>query len=225
MNQAIAKKMLPFVGAPWVTPLVKAFDKFYKHVIPKLKEELEAGTKVFPSQPSIFRAFKETPYELVRVVILGLDPYHNAGAATGLAFDNPKNQKPSPSLRNILKEIESDTGSPSLAETNSVSYLEHLPPQGVLLLNTALTVREGEPTSHLDIWKDFTEEVIESLNQKQDLIWVLWGKKAAAFKSKISPNHTIIETAHPSPFSNHLFKGCKCFSKVNLHLNGEKIIW
>ena len=216
------RNMKPYVGDSWVWPLNKAFDVFKKDIIPFIMAE-EETKKIYPITHSIFRAFKEVPFEDVRVVILGMDPYHN-GSATGIAFDNPRNGKISPSLRNIFKEIEEDTGKPSMGFDNSVSFLEHLPPQGVLLLNTALTVEQGKPESHLEVWREFTSEVINTLNKKDKLVWLLWGKKAQRFKSKINAKHIIIESAHPSPFSYRLFKGCKCFTQVNDKLT-KPIIW
>jgi len=216
------RNMSPLTGESWVWPLGEAFDVFKKDIIPFIVEE-EKTKIIYPATHTVFRAFKEIPFEDVRVVILGMDPYHD-GSATGIAFDNPKNGKISPSLRNILKEIEEDTGKPSIGFDNSSSYLEHLPSQGVLLLNTALTVEKGNPGSHLDTWKSFTYNVIKALSKKEKLIWVLWGKKAQKFKPNINPKHIIIESAHPSPFSYRLFKGCKCFTQVNDKL-AKPIIW
>jgi uracil-DNA glycosylase len=148
-------------------------------------------------------------------------PYHNPGSATGLAFDNPKSQKPSPSLRNILNELERDTGAPSKALSNATSYLEHLPSQGVLLLNTALSVERENPGSHVDMWRPFTEELVCQINARlSHVVWVLWGEKAKKYKKSITnPTHKIVEGAHPSPFSAHSgFFGGKFFTTVNTHL-------
>lgn len=214
--------MSPLVGPTWVFPLGKAFDVLKQYIIPILEEESKTK-KIYPLPHTIFRAFKEVAFEDVRVVILGMDPYHD-GSATGIAFDNPKDKKVSPSLRNILKEIEEDTGKPSMGHMNASSYLEHLPSQGVLLLNAALTVEEKKPESHLKLWEDFTRETIEAINKKPKIIWLLWGKKAQKFKKYINTNHIIVESAHPSPFSYKLFKGCKCFTKVNDYLR-KPISW
>jgi uracil-DNA glycosylase len=214
------------VHSSWLTNASQAFDKFKLAVVPTLNEE--AKTKVvFPAVHNIFRALKEVPFDRVRVVIIGQDPYHDAGSATGLAFDNPKSQKPSPSLRNILREIASDTGTPSKANENNLSYMEHLPGQGVLLLNSAFTVEEGKPGSHLAIWEPFFKELLTSLNKSHTpIVWVLWGKKAQAHKSLITnPKHHVMEGVHPSPFSaRNGFFGGRFFTRINSLLNNA-IVW
>ena len=215
------------VGESWIWPLGKSFDYFKDTIVPYLEAEIKKVAQYRNSPPSkkqllppthnIFRVLKEIPFENVRVVILAQDPYHNIGAATGLCFDNPKSQKPSPSLSNILKEIEADLGTPSQAFDNVSSYLEHLPSQGVLLLNAALTVERENPGSHLKLWKPFTEELIHQINTRlPNVVWVLWGKPAQKFEKLITnKTHKIVKGAHPSPFSFSAFKGQKFFSKVN----------
>lgn len=225
----------PFVAEDWLFPLDKAFNIFKGVIAPELQGQKDSGITIFPAEPNVFRAFKETPFSEVRVVIIGQDPYHNTvqsktvkdlkvPSAVGLCFDNPKTQLPSPSLRNILKEIENDTSVPSLAEINSLSYLEHLPSQGVLLLNAALTVKQGLPESHLALWRDFTAEVIKALNKKEKLVWILWGNKAKAFKPDINSKHVIIEGAHPSPYSYNAYKDGKYFTRANKSLS-KPITW
>jgi len=209
------QNLTALVGESWIWPLGKAFDLLKEKIIPYLKARKSEDIIIFPMESNILRAFKEVPFDSVQVVILGQDPYHD-GSATGLAFDNSVAKKPSPSLRNILKEVAEDTGEKPTPKV--LSYLEHLPTQGVLLLNTALTVEKGSPESHLELWQEFTQEVIKALNAKQKLVWVLWGAKAQKFSKNINPNHTIVAAAHPSPFSYHKFKGCKCFTEVNKHL-------
>lgn len=172
------------------------------------------------------RAFRECPWDELKLVILGQDPYHD-GSATGLCFDNLKGGKISPSLRNILKKIENETGSrrPYL---NSRSYLEHLPPQGVLLLNTALTVRKAKANSHSHLWEDFTNKVIENLNSKDNLVWILWGNPAKKYKTLINENHYIIEGAHPSPLARGKFFLSDYFNTANNYLDSKnlgKINW
>ena len=213
-----------YTGETWVWPLQRAFDVFTNEVAPALKTRKEQET-VFPADSFVLRAFKEVPYEKVKVVILGQDPYHTSGYATGLAFDVPKGQM-SPSLRNILKEIEADVGS-SKSVDNLLSHFEHLPPQGVLLLNSALTVQEGKPGSHSKIWKGFIEEVIKAIQRRDNIVWILWGNHAKSFIPLITnETHKIVRGAHPSPFSYHLFKGKKYFSQTNLLLKeGDKIKW
>lgn len=216
------------VGESWIWPLGKAFDHFKSVIVPFLEEEnlktatykeVETTKQIFPATHNIFRAFKEVPFDCVRVVIIGQDPYHDVGSATGLAFDNPKTQKPSPSLRNILTEIEADTGTPSLAFTNVGSYLEHLPSQGVMLLNAALTVAREMPGSHSGIWKPFMQEVIFQMNARlSNVVWVLWGNNAKKYKKLITnPSHRIIEGAHPSPFAYAKFKDNNFFTKINTY--------
>lgn len=218
------QSLKPFVAEDWLFPADQAFRIFRDNIAPELKTQKDSGITIFPSESNIFRAFKETPFSEVRVVICGQDPYHDPGSAVGLCFDNPKSQKPSPSLRNILREIENDTGKPSLASTNSLSYLEHLPSQGVLLLNAALTVKQGTAGSHHTLWRNFTPEIIKALNKKPEIVWVLWGNDAKKFKGQINSKHIIIEGGHPSPFSIKSFKGGKYFTQVNHHLK-TKINW
>ena len=210
----------------WLIHSSKAFDYFKSSVVPYLNKVAETEV-VFPAVHNIFRSLKELPYENVRVVILAQDPYHDFGSAIGLAFDNPKSRKPSPSLRNILREIESDTKTPSISGENQLSYLEHLPSQGVLLLNTALTVEKGKPGSHLAIWDPFSKELITSLNKSNSsIVWVLWGKKAQTHKTLITNSkHHIITGAHPSPFSARAgFFGGKFFTQINSFLK-QPIKW
>lgn len=214
------------VHSSWLTNASKAFDHFKTDVVPYLNKLAETEV-IFPAVHNIFRSLKELPFDKVRVVILAQDPYHDPGSAIGLAFDNPKSRKPSPSLRNILREIESDTQTPSKSSENNLSYLEHLPSQGVLLLNTALTVEKGKPGSHLSIWDPFSKELITSLNKSDSpIVWVLWGKKAQIHKPLItSKKHHIITGAHPSPFSARAgFFGGKFFTQINSFLK-QPIKW
>ncbi len=217
------KVYTPYVGETWIWPLQQAFDIFTDEVAPALKIRKTTET-VFPADQFVLRAFKETPYNEVRVVILGQDPYHTAGYATGLCFDTPKGKMP-PSLRNIIKEIKADVGS-FAGENNLLSHFEHLPEQGVLLLNSALTVPEGKPGDHSSIWKGFIEEVVKSLQKRNDIVWILWGKHAESFIPQITNGtHRIVKGAHPSPFAFHLFKDKKYFSQTNALIKGDKIIW
>lgn len=202
------------IDQSYCIPLSKAFDVLKKDVIPQLKVELAQNKVLYPEEANILRVFKDTPYQDIRVVVWGQDPYHD-GSAMGIAFDNVKSRKPSPSLRNLIKEIAEDTGKMSLAATNAVSYLEHLPKQGVLLLNRALTVEEGKPMSHAKVWEKFTDEVLLALNSKPFVVHLLMGGHARALAPNINQNHAIVETAHPSPFSYKLFKGSKPFTKIN----------
>lgn len=181
----------------------------------------------YPSKENVFRAFT-LPLEEVKVVILGQDPYHD-GSATGLAFDNKIGSKISPSLRNILSEVYDDMG--CTVQFNSNSWLEHWHAQGVLLLNTALTVEPGKPGSHVEHWRNFTLDVIEQLSTKSDLIWILWGTHAQSFKPFINRDHFVIESGHPSPLARGAkvpFKGSKPFSRANqilTELGKTPIVW
>ena len=189
--------------------------------ISALKSE---GRIIYPDD--IFAAFNKTPLDKVKVVILGQDPYHNPNEANGLAFSVNEGIKLPPSLRNIFKELESDL---SIVRTNS--DLSDWAEQGILLLNTALTVEKNSPNCHKDLWKDFTDNIIKLLNeQKKPIIFVLWGGNAQSKKNFITnPMHKIIESAHPSPLSAYRgFLGSKPFSKINdilIENNQELIKW
>jgi uracil-DNA glycosylase len=176
----------------------------------------------------IFNAFQLTPFDRVRVVILGQDPYHGAGQAHGLCFSVPRGITPPPSLVNIFKEIQRDTGAPVPAHGN----LEAWARQGVLLLNATLTVRANQPGSHQRKgWETFTNAVIQKLSEKRvGLIFLLWGKFAQEKEALIDTNrHYILKAAHPSPYSAYNgFFGCSHFSRTNeiLRKHGlEEISW
>lgn len=163
----------------------------------------------------------------MKVVILGQDPYHGFGQANGLAFSVKDGVKPPPSVRNILKEVEDDVGETIIVGGN----LEPWAKQGVFLLNTCLTVREGEPLSHNGIgWEIFTDSIISAIDRKAEpVVFMLWGNNARKKKDFLkNPKHLILESAHPSPLSAKNFFGRKHFSKANDYLrkNGEKeIVW
>ena len=187
----------------------------------------KAKGKVFPKYEDTFNAFKYTPWDDVRVVILGQDPYHTEGMAHGLAFSTQSDRTP-PSLRNILKEVEVDVYEGFNLQRSVTNDLTSWAEQGVLLLNTALTVKLGWPGSHLHHWEDFTAHTIKELSRwKSGVIYLLWGAKAQAFKKYINTEHNhVLETTHPSPFSAHKgFLGCKHFSKTNeilRNMNGKE---
>jgi uracil-DNA glycosylase len=178
--------------------------------------------KVFPKKEDIFTAFKLTPLESLKAVIIGQDPYHNEGEAHGLAFSSLASKRP-PSLKNIFKELETDLG---IKRDNN--NLTDWAKQGVFLLNTILTVRKNEPLSHKQIgWEIFTDEVIKTISDNTNkTVFVLWGNNAKQKKKLINLNkHIIIESAHPSPLSfKRGFEGSKPFSKIN-NLLDEKINW
>lgn len=186
------------------------------------------NTKVYPSRENLFNCFRLTNLEDVKVVILGQDPYHQPSQAHGLAFSVQKGVKIPPSLRNIFKEINNDTG----AIIPSHGDLTYLAKQGVLLLNTILTVEDSKPLSHQNKgWEIFTNRVIDKLNSsKQPIVFLLWGNNSRKKKELITnKGHLVLEAPHPSPLSSyHGFFGCKHFSRVNEFLiknNLKPIDW
>lgn len=206
------------LDASWRSVLESEIQKpYFRELKKKLEQEAQRKT-IFPPKDLIFNAFELTPWESVKVVILGQDPYHDVGQAQGLCFSVPKGIAKPSSLQNIFKEIRQDLGEENFAipsHGNLSSWAE----QGVLLLNTVLTVRAHEANSHKDFgWQRFTDAVIAKINsEKSGVIFVLWGKQAQ-LKSKMidSSKHHILSSAHPSGLSAHRgFFGCKHFSKVN----------
>ncbi len=183
---------------------------------------------IFPHSSNWFKAFDLTPFDQVKVVILGQDPYHGDGQAQGLSFSVPNGIKIPPSLRNIYQELESDLAISPAQSGN----LEHWAKQGVLLLNSVLTVEKNTPNAHANSgWVDFTNGIITLLSeQKEHIIFLLWGAYAQRKTELINPaKHLILTAAHPSPFSAHKgFFGCKHFSKTNDYLekyNQQPIDW
>jgi uracil-DNA glycosylase len=186
-----------------------------------LKNELDAGKKIYPKPSEWFAAFDHTPFEKVKVVILGQDPYHGPGQAHGLCFSVRPGVKPPPSLMNIYKELKSDVG----IQPPDHGYLVHWADQGVLLLNSVLTVREGQAASHQKKgWEEFTDRAIHLLNEKREnIVFVLWGayaQKKAAFVDRTK--HLVLESVHPSPLSaSRGFFGTRPFSKINKYLESK----
>lgn len=203
------------IGNEWDKLLKDEFKKDYYTKIRKfLINEYKTRT-IYPDMYDIFNSLKYTSYSDVKVVILGQDPYHGIGQAHGLCFSVRENTPFPPSLLNIFKEIQSDIGKPIPLN----GTLTHWATQGVLLMNTVLTVREGQANSHKGIgWEILTDRIIEILNaRKQPIVFILWGANARSKKSLItSKQHLVLETVHPSPLSAHRgFFGCKHFSKAN----------
>jgi uracil-DNA glycosylase len=201
----------------WEGVLKNEFDKpYFKEMVTFLKTEKEAGKTIFPPGSQIFNAFNYTPFDKVKVVILGQDPYHGKGQAHGLSFSVCKGVKPPPSLVNIFKELKADIG---IDMPSNFGDLSQWASQGVLLLNGALTVRENEPFSHAKFgWANFTNAVIETISyEKENVIFVLWGKFAQDKKGLIDEGkHFLLQAPHPSPLSAHKgFLGCKHFSTIN----------
>ena len=204
------------IHSSWQTVLQPEFDKpYFKEIIRFLKTEKEAGKIIYPPGSVLFNAFNLTPFDKVKVVILGQDPYHGKGQAHGLSFSVLDGVKPPPSLANIYKELKADIGMEIPMHGNLTSWAE----QGVLLLNASLTVRDGEPMSHAKIgWAKFTNAVIELISeQKEHVVFILWGKFAQEKKALINTDaHFVLQSAHPSPLSAHTgFLGCKHFSLTN----------
>ena len=206
-------------------------DEFKKDYYLKLREFLKAeysSRTIYPPMHDIFNAFKYTSYSDVKVVILGQDPYHGEGQAHGLCFSVLKGVTPPPSLVNIYKELNNDTG----FEIPNHGELTKWAKEGILLLNTTLTVREASPTSHKGKgWENFTDRIIFELNKKATpVVFLLWGANAQKKAEAITnPNHYKLMTVHPSPLSaSRGFMGCRHFSKTNeiLKQNGLKeIAW
>jgi len=208
----------------WKAVLAEEFDApHFKELADFVKNEYAEET-VYPSSNAIFRAFELCPFDSVKVVILGQDPYHGAGQANGLSFAVNDGERLPPSLRNIFKELESDLGTPL---TNRSGDLSRWARQGVLLLNATLTVRASSPGSHQKKgWEQFTDAVISALSEKREhLVFILWGNYAKAKGAHIDrTRHCVIESPHPSPFSAHSgFFGSKPFSKSNQYLCAHEL--
>jgi uracil-DNA glycosylase len=200
----------------WKAALTEEFEKPYFAEIRRfLQEEKAAGKIIYPPGSLIFNAFNSTPFEKVRVVILGQDPYHGASQAHGLCFSVQHGVKPPPSLVNIYKELKDDVGFEIPKHGNLQKWTE----QGVFLLNAMLTVEANQPASHQKKgWEKFTNAVIQKLSKERNgLIFILWGNFAQQKAVLIDETkHTILKAAHPSPFSAYNgFFGCKHFSKTN----------
>lgn len=211
------------IGNDWDIILKDEFDKdYFKELIEKVKKEYEEKT-IFPKQTEIFNAFRHTSYNDVKVVILGQDPYHGVGEAEGLSFSVKIGIRKPPSLVNIFKELNSDLGYEIPVHGSLVPWAN----EGVLLLNTVLTVEKDKAASHKGYgWEIFTDSVIRKLNEKQEpIVFILWGNFARGKKTLITnPNHYIIESPHPSPFSAYNgFFGSKPFSKTNQFLLSKGI--
>ena len=199
----------------WKDALQGEFDKpYFASLVRFLHQEKTEGKQIFPPGSEIFKAFDLTPVDKVKVVILGQDPYHGYGQAMGLSFSVPDGVQAPPSLKNIFKEIESDLGIKMSGRPN----LEDWAKQGVLLLNTVLTVRSGEPTSHSKIgWQEFTDAVISYISSHcEGVVFLLWGNFARSKKALIDTSkHYVLEAAHPSPLAGGAFFGCRHFSTTN----------
>lgn len=222
--------MTTMIDTPtWKTILGDEKQKpYFQAILDFIKTERAAGKIIYPTQEDIFNALKFTPFEKVKVVILGQDPYHGPQQAHGLSFSVRPGVPPPPSLQNIFKELQADLGIPK----PSHGCLEKWAQQGVLLLNAVLTVEADKPQSHAHIgWQRFTDQVISCLNDHpQSIIFLLWGAYAQQ-KSQLITNlrHRILKAPHPSPLSaNRGFLGCRHFSQANQllqQLGREPIDW
>jgi uracil-DNA glycosylase len=217
----------PSLPASWKVVLADEFKKPYFQELQEFLAEERQKHAVYPPPEDVFNAFKLTPYDKVKVLILGQDPYHDEGQAHGLAFSVPPGVKPPPSLQNIFRELYSDLGS----KIPNNGYLVPWAEQGVMLLNAVLTVRAHTPTSHKNKgWETFTDAVIRALNDRDRPVgFVLWGGYAQKKKKLIDTDrHPVLTAAHPSPLSVKKFLGSRPFSAVNKALEDlgeEPIDW
>ena len=233
MNRKLLEDLF---SSSWVDALGESFFSstgftYIGNYIAKLRET----TTIYPDRKDIFKAFRLTPFDEVKVVILAMDPYPVEGQADGLAFSNSKSNTISPSLKNILKEIEDEFPENKDIITHGRLDLQDLSrwsKQGVLLLNAALTVEKGKAGSHLELWKPFTIKIIQTLNTKNDIIWLFLGKESQNFTKFVTNlSHTVILGVHPAAEAysqNAGFFGSNCFKKINFELlarNRKEIVW
>ena len=217
------------IEAGWKKVLEQEFNKpYFLQIVQFLKSEKNIGKPIYPPGSLIFNTFQMSPFDKTKVVLLGQDPYHGPGQAHGLSFSVPDGMRPPPSLQNMYKELNADTGM-------AIPHTGNLTPwakQGVLLLNAYLTVEANSPASHSQSgWGEFTNTVIQKLSDlKKNLVFLLWGKFAQEKQVLIDETkHLVLKAAHPSPFSaDKGFFGCRHFSKTNEYLmrNGiDPIDW
>jgi len=203
------------IESSWKNLLKDEFEKEYFFKLTSLiKHDLNEGITIYPKGQDIFNAFNLTPFDQVKVVVLGQDPYHGPGQAHGLSFSVPEGKTFPPSLINIFKELKDDLG----IEYPISGNLERWAKQGVFLLNAILTVRAGQAASHSKIgWNIFTDQVIKKISEnKEGVVFLLWGNFAKSKKDLIDlSKHHVLEAAHPSPLARGAFFGCKDFSATN----------
>jgi len=199
----------------WKRALAPEFEKpYFAQLAAQLHREKQEKKTIYPPGPLIFNAFNLTPFDSVKVVIIGQDPYHGPGQAEGLSFSVPHGIPIPPSLLNIYHEIETDLG----VTLHKDGSLRGWADQGVFLLNAILTVRASEPASHSRIgWAEFTDAVIRTLSDRREgLVFLLWGNFARSKRNLIdTARHSVLEAAHPSPLARGAFFGCRHFSKTN----------
>lgn len=207
----------------WQAVLAPEFEKEYmQHLKAFLVQEKQQGYTIFPKNEEVFNAFNHTPFDQVKIVIIGQDPYHGTGQAHGLSFSVKKGVPIPPSLQNIYKELQTDIPGFTYPSHGELTYWAD---QGVLLLNATLTVRANQAGSHQHKgWEQFTDQAMASLSSKREgLVFMLWGRYAQQKESLIDTNkHFVLKAAHPSPFSAYNgFFGCKHFSQANVILAKE----
>jgi len=211
------------IKTDWKKILKDEFKKeYFQELSTFLDKESDKKKEVYPPQKEIFNAFNYTSYENTKVVIIGQDPYHGEGQAHGISFSVKKGNKVPPSLKNMFKELNEDIA----FRTPEHGCLENWATQGVLMINSVLTVEKGLPASHRKKgWENLTDKVIEHLNNnKENLVFILWGNDAKKKGLNIDRSkHLVLESAHPSPFSVKKFYGCKHFSKTNNYLKKKNI--
>ena len=216
-------KLKEILGVSWFNLLVKEFEKSYmKDLSIFLNSEVKEGKEIYPKGNEMFLSLNLTPYDEVKVVIIGQDPYHGPGQAHGLSFSVPEGVKIPPSLHNIFLELKEDLNI-SIPQNG---FLLNWAQQGVLLLNSILSVERGKPGSHsLKGWEKFTDKIIALLNNKEHIVFMLWGNYAAQKGREIDASkHLVLKSAHPSPLSSHKgFFGNKHFSKCNKFLDTKGI--
>lgn len=199
----------------WKEVLKGEFDQpYFKSLREFIRQEIAAGYRIYPPASKIFAAFDETPFDRVKVVLLGQDPYHGEGQANGLCFSVCGGIRKPPSLLNIFKELQQDLGIPVPVSGDLLPWAR----QGVLLLNATITVRANQPGSHQSKgWETFTDAVIRALSaKKKNVVFLLWGRYAQAKAALIDQSrHHILTAAHPSPLARTGFSGCRHFSKTN----------
>jgi len=209
------------IEASWKAALSHEFEQPYFQVIATtLRKEKAEGKIIYPPGSLIFNAFNTTPFDAVKVVILGQDPYHNPNEAMGLSFSVPKGVRVPPSFKNIYKELNADLRNPVASHGDLAAWAQ----QGVFLLNAMLTVRKNQPRSHQKIgWQNFTDAVIKTLSRdREHLVFMLWGGFAKKKKELIdSSKHLILEAAHPSPLAGGAYFGSRHFSQANAYLESK----
>ncbi len=213
------------INSSWKKILTTEFKKNYFKNLEKFLSKEYQQKNIFPAWENIFQAFNKTKYSNLKIILIGQDPYHTAGMATGLAFSIPMGQKLPPSLKNIYQEIETDL---KIKKNFIDGNLEGWAEQGVLLLNQVLTVEEGKPGSHWNLgWEKFTANLIQKISaEKENLVFLLWGANAQKVEKYIfqPEKHLILKSAHPSPLSAYRgFFGCRHFSQANQFLVKNKI--